>query len=106
MTEKEYIEREAAIAEVEEWHDMYPDSDAAREALSFAKLEIRKLPAVDVRPVVRGKWIDIILQNDNGDLPVIVCDQCNTFYPLQFGASHRFCPNCGADMREEAEQNG
>jgi hypothetical protein len=52
MAEKEYIEREAAIAEVEEWHDMYPDSDAAREALSLAKRAIRKLPAADVRPVV------------------------------------------------------
>jgi hypothetical protein len=53
MAEKEYIEREAAIAEVEEWHDMYPDSDAAREALSLTKRAIRKLPAADVRPVVR-----------------------------------------------------
>ena len=47
----------------------------------------------------RGKWIDGIIPNDSGGLPVIVCDQCNTFFPLQFGDGHNFCPNCGADMR-------
>lgn len=55
MAEKKYIECEAAIFEVEEWHDMYPDSDAAREALSLVKRAIRKLPAADVRPVVLCK---------------------------------------------------
>ena len=49
----------------------------------------------------RGKWIDEIIPNDSGGLPVIVCDQCNTFFPLQFGDGHNFCPNCGADMRGE-----
>lgn len=48
----------------------------------------------------KGKWIDTVV---GGTLPVIVCDQCNTFFPLQFGASHNFCPNCGADMREGGE---
>ena len=66
--------------------------------------DVTRLLSLDVKPVVRGKWIDAILPNDNGGLPVIVCDQCNTFYPLQFGASHRFCPNCGADMRKEANK--
>ena len=45
----------------------------------------------------KGKWID---DSIFGQLPVIICDQCKTFFPLQFGASHNFCPNCGADMRE------
>ena len=52
----------------------------------------------------RGKWIDGIIPNDSGGLPVIVCDQCNTFFPLQFGDGHNFCPNCGADMRGEQDE--
>ena len=28
----------------------------------------------------KGKWIDAVLPNDNGGLPVQVCDQCNTFF--------------------------
>ena len=48
----------------------------------------------------KGKWIDAVIPNDNGGLPVQVCDQCNTFFPLAYtGGGHRFCPNCGADMR-------
>ena len=27
-----------------------------------------------------GQWIDAILPNDIGGLPVQVCDQCNTFF--------------------------
>ena len=46
-----------------------------------------------------GKWLDAVLPNDNGGLPVEVCDQCNTFFPLAFtGGGLKFCPNCGADM--------
>ena len=47
-----YIESEKAENELDEWFDMYPDSDTAREALTLAKRSIEKLPAADVRPVV------------------------------------------------------
>lgn len=49
----------------------------------------------------RGKWVkeDLIWEG------IFVCDQCgertvqlNKKVPL-----HNFCPNCGADMREEAQ---
>ncbi len=49
-----------------------------------------------------GRWIDAVLPNDNGGLPVQVCDQCNTFFPLAYtGGGHRFCPHCGAKMEVE-----
>ena len=63
----------------------------------YAADAVRELPAVQPERKT-GKWIDAVVA---GELPVIVCDQCNTFFPLQFGASHNFCPNCGADMRGE-----
>jgi hypothetical protein len=48
-----------------------------------------------------GKWVDAVIPNDYGGLPVQVCDQCNTFFPLAYtGGGHRFCPNCGAKMEE------
>lgn len=52
----------------------------------------------------KGHWIDAVIPNDSGGLPVIVCDKCNTFFPLQFGDGHNFCPNCGADMRGEQDE--
>lgn len=51
-----------------------------------------------------GRWIYAVLPNDNGGLPVQVCDQCNTFFPLAYtGGGHHYCPNCGARMEEDNE---
>ena len=67
----------------------------------FDRLEKRLKQLPPAQPEQRtGKWIDGIIPNDSGGLPVIVCDQCNTFFPLQFGDGHNFCPNCGAKMTE------
>lgn len=52
-----------------------------------------------------GRWIDAVIPNDNGGLPVQVCDQCNTFFPLAYtGGGHRYCPNCGAYMGGEQDE--
>ena len=59
---------------------------------------LKDLPSAQPQRM-KGKWIDAVIPNDSGGLPVIVCDKCNTFFPLQFGDGHNFCPNCGADMR-------
>lgn len=76
----------------------YIEREAAKEAVVKAVGKgyspfnaIVMLPAADVRPVVRGKW----LESDCG--PLQKCSICKAtgwdgFY---------FCPNCGADMRAE-----
>lgn len=46
MAEKEYISREAAIKAVY-------DNDCE----GYATWAIKAVPAADVRPVVRGKWV-------------------------------------------------
>ena len=54
---------------------------------------IEELTAADVRPVVRGKWEYISFMT-------VKCSNCQeTFQEL---AWDNFCPNCGADMREES----
>ena len=55
---------------------------------------IMALPAADVRPVVRGRWIPFTSEAA-GD--IWYCSACDV------GFSHHmaFCPHCGADMREE-----
>ena len=65
---------------------------------------LKDIPAADVRPVVRGEWID----------KGIRYSRKSEFSPLErhysFECSHcrkerewksDFCPNCGADMRGE-----
>lgn len=57
--------------------------------------DIARFPTVDAAPVKHGKWFDAMV----GELPVQVCDQCNTFFPLAYtGGGHHYCPNCGAKM--------
>lgn len=59
---------------------------------------IKAIPAADVRPVKKGRWI--IHRSDifpaDGTME---CDQCHEEQPLT--CDDNFCPNCGADMREE-----
>lgn len=64
--------------------------------LDMAYVALKQFQAADVRPVVRGKW-----KHDGSDWKNrFICDQCG--YKWFFEAEEaRFCPNCGADMREE-----
>ena len=84
------ISRQQAIEALDKRFDSIP-MEQTSEILMLRK-DLRNLPPAQPK---RGKWIDT---NICGELPVIVCDQCHTFYPLSFGDFHNFCPNCGAKM--------
>ena len=106
----ELISRKAVIDAISTWDKFGVDERSRivrwREGLvPYVKLEdvitaISNTPPTQSEPK-RGKWLDA---NICGELPVIVCNQCNTFYPLSFGEFHNFCPNCGADMRGEQNE--
>lgn len=92
---KEYIEREAAIAALENLAKPYYKSRLVYDrticaGINTALREVQSVPAADVRPVVRGKWIY------DGDC--LICSNCRAAY--EFSGSN-FCPNCGADMQED-----
>ena len=87
----DYISREEAsdllaMALIDEWEPEY-----AQDRLS-------EIPAEDVRPVVRGKWQP--WKQDRPPLKWYSCDYCG-FHALK---ESNFCPNCGADMREEGTE--
>ena len=88
----DYISREAANEACREAVRRYPNSfyngiEAARDA-------IHHVPAADVRPVKRGKWID----HQEGRWVYAKCSECETVHDVR----SNFCLNCGADMREES----
>lgn len=85
MAEKEYIEREAARKYI---LDEYPLLQRDRLMRT-----IDDIPAADARPVVRGKWV-YNAPFDN----IPYCSECL----MPQGSECNFCPNCGADMREES----
>ena len=89
----EYIERKAAIDAC-----FYGWNNNAHDCAE----NIRLIPAADVRPVVRGKWVKI-RTHDGGVWKSIACSNCK--YEPWFSSTeplYNFCPNCGADMREES----
>ena len=61
------------------------------------------IPAADVRPVRRGKWTDHRTIEHDGEW---WCTACGKEITIYMGADRKdrypFCPNCGADMREES----
>lgn len=85
----EYIEREAALEAAKKSH-LYFD----------IKPIINSIPAADVRPVVRGKWKPRDLTWGRSYYYCSACEE-TVDMPTAMGIPmFRFCPNCGADMRE------
>lgn len=103
----DYISREAALDAISEWlmkalHQENTSSynEGERAAYRTVISEIAELPAADVRPVVRGTWVGI----DDYPHEDWECDHCGSVVegtddPWNY---YNFCPNCGADMREES----
>ena len=102
-----YIEREAFLDAIERGKKYQQDADDIAEML-------QNFPAADVRPVRRGKWEDVEVTDVAGKttLPItsivsMRCPKCNRYHNEVYfygcATEHiHFCPNCGADMREES----
>lgn len=69
---------------------------AEHYAYDIIKRELMVAPGSDVTEVKRGRWY----LADDGD--GVVCDECGTDFCVLFNEVMRFkyCPNCGAYMRE------
>ena len=88
------------------------DDEAASRALAEAIEEILDLPPADVKPVVRGEWMDEAPEHDKtiSERHRFRCPACGKDADYFIGgygdwwcrAAPNFCPNCGADMRKEA----
>ena len=92
MAEKEYIEREYVLKCME---DSYKNAGISAEAKAKMTRWLKKAHATDVRPVVRATWKRIDFKPRGHDYE---CSSCRWKNDM---ATH-FCPNCGADMREES----
>lgn len=61
-----------------------------------------------VREVKRGRWKGYNADNpdwqrDDGTPIFLTCSECHSTVVNNGSAHWNFCPNCGADMREEAD---
>jgi len=98
----EYIEREAVMLQINIADFVRDDNYEAGATLLFQDDvvdRISSIPAADVRPVVRGRWITPPKNRDYAHmLDFYECPLCGYIEDC----SVKFCPNCGADMREES----
>lgn len=91
----DYIERVKVHELIEKMADGYEYLEVPVKHLTD---KINSIPAANVRPVVWGEWIDE--HPDKPNDPRMRCSVCTCVEaPL---VKWRFCPNCGADMREES----
>lgn len=84
--------------------DQVENGDAHRFARAAIRVLERLKPA-DVRPVVRGEWIETGYF-DQYYQPIYECSHCHGEVADSFMAKHLFCLHCGADMRPEGGANG
>lgn len=99
----EYIDRDAAIETVK-FYDGDPDG------IPWAIRSLKIIPAADVRPVVRGKWIE---DDETGEIYCSECgrttndrhDEIQEFDGKKVIAlcHPRYCGFCGANMRGDED---
>ena len=101
----DYIEREAVMQKFADHVRRSNNSDfAPAPTWNQAVQIVEDFPTADVRPVERGKWID--RDDKYYGWNMWACSACGEEFVLTEGTpdmnEYHFCPNCGADMREES----
>ena len=98
----EYIEREAVLDYIDHMpSELTHDGRRMIRRIRLTEYITDSIPATDVAPVRHGRWI--------GNKRHQSCSECHMTYCVPDGqdgeldmTSYHFCPNCGADMREES----
>ena len=73
------------------------------DGMLHAEVVADNFPTVDAVPVKHGKWIQRTEYIDDMGFTGCRCSECNYWKPM--GEWH-YCPNCGARMDAERENNG
>lgn len=84
---KEYIERDAAVA--------FLENMAASRYLIQCFKDKEKFPAADVAPVRHGEWR---YSKSYYEAEENYCSLCNQLMTTARGVRMNYCPNCGAKM--------
>ena len=92
----EYVTKEQVI----DWFRPYGHMD---ESIPYETMvsDLRGMPAADVAPVRHGRWERVIPSKSAAKWSTKVsCSNCHS----AGYAHHKYCPNCGADMRGSSDE--
>lgn len=99
---KEYIEREAFVAELNKGTivsgDLY--GMGIMVGIDFATKEAVNAPAADVVEVRHGRW-EAWMPDENGETREFICTGCRSMVEMswkQKECDYEWCPYCGAKM--------
>ena len=97
----EYIDKEILLSLVQ---PDTPEDDKAAVTIATAKKLVRSIvyctPTADVAPVVHGRWIE----KEKYTFGIMYdCSLCENRI-LDNGHSWNYCPNCGARMTEDIDE--
>lgn len=89
----------------EEFGDAWDFAFACQHAMHEAADVIEALSSADVLERKHGEWEDVLYKAGKIDLYMPYCSECG-MSPLEVGWKYRskFCPNCGAGMREPPKE--
>ena len=94
----EYIERKAAVTVCDEqYKECLRKGDFRGDTVAWnICADIKAIPAADVAPVVRGRWVSVAGKRDR------ICSRCLRNEPYKNADDDaevfEFCPHCGAKM--------
>ena len=77
------------------------ESEFDEEDASKIRWLISHIPTVDAKPARHGEWIK---ENIRAKSYLRLCSACGKIaYFCGTGCSYKYCPNCGAKMRNDNE---
>ena len=93
----DYIKREDAL----EQFDYY---DLGEYLTTQIRGMLMDIPSADVAPVRHGRWFqDAIYYGEDGSPCIVdICTECGAY---GYYADFNYCPNCGAKMDEENDND-
>lgn len=99
MADKEYIEREALLKEIDEeymptnWTNSEAEIQADNDYALYRNV-IEAQPAADVVEVRYSEWKQVVF--DDGAKSCKCCMACGMFVEPKY--NYKYCPGCGAKM--------
>lgn len=100
------ISRERLLARIDEERKHLLDlkMDGAEHIIvHHARRIIEDMPSVTPQPK-RGKWIPHIVNDKYESIDRDVCSECHTCFYGERTGDWKYCPECGSDNREEADE--